>query len=148
MPSVCVLCSTGCGIEIGVREGRMVGVRGRAGDRVSRGRLGPKGLHGWEANDSSDRLTRPLVRRDGTLRPTSWAEALGLIVERTPEAFVFDAEGKLVYHGTIDDNAEDASEVKQRFLGDALEAVATGKPVETKQTKALGCTIKYYDTPA
>ena len=40
---------------------------GRADDRVNRGRLGPKGLHGWEANDSPDRLTRPLVRRGGTL---------------------------------------------------------------------------------
>jgi anaerobic selenocysteine-containing dehydrogenase len=100
VPSVCVLCSTGCGIEIGVREGRMVGVRGRAGDRVSRGRLGPKGLHGWEANDSSDRLTRPLVRRDGTLRPTSWAEALGLIVERTREVKRQYGAGALAFYNS------------------------------------------------
>ena len=79
-------------------------------------------------------------------RGSKVARAFG--AERTPEAFVFDADGKLVYHGTIDDNAEDASDVKQHFLGDALEAVATGKPVGTKETKALGCTIKYYDTPA
>lgn len=44
--SVCVLCSTGCGIDIGVRHGRIVGVRGREVDRVNHGRLGPKGLHG------------------------------------------------------------------------------------------------------
>lgn len=70
------------------------------------------------------------------------ARAFG--AERTPEAFVFDAAGKLVYHGTIDDNAEDANQVKQHYLADALEAVATGKPVGLAETKALGCSIKFY----
>ena len=45
--SACVLCSNGCGLDIGVEGGRIVGVRGRALDTVNRGRLGPKGLHGW-----------------------------------------------------------------------------------------------------
>jgi anaerobic selenocysteine-containing dehydrogenase len=57
--SACVLCSNGCGLDIGVAGGRIVGVRGRAGDRVNHGRLGPKGLHGWQANNARDRLTRP-----------------------------------------------------------------------------------------
>src|SRR4051794_276873 len=45
--SCCVLCSNGCALDIGVKDDRIVGVRGRQGDRVNRGRLGPKGLHGW-----------------------------------------------------------------------------------------------------
>src|SRR5579871_6380108 len=60
--SCCVLCTNGCGLEVGVKDGRIVGVRGRADDRVNHGRLGPKGLHCWEANASADRLTRPLIR--------------------------------------------------------------------------------------
>ena len=52
-------------------------MRGRAGDRVNHGRLGPKGLFGWQASGSSDRLTRPLVREGGGWsRPTGtrrWA---------------------------------------------------------------------------
>src|SRR4051795_9016188 len=85
VPSACVLCSNGCGLEIGVRDGKIVGVRGRAGDRVNRGRLGPKGLHGWEANNSPDRLMRPLVKRMGQLQPVSWDDAMDLIVQRTME---------------------------------------------------------------
>jgi hypothetical protein len=61
---------------------------------------------------------------------------------RTPEAFLFDAEGKLVYHGTVDDNAHHEDEVTQRWLHDAVEAVAAGKPVPTAETKAMGCGIK------
>jgi anaerobic selenocysteine-containing dehydrogenase len=83
VPSACVLCSNGCGLDIAVSEGRIVGVRGREHDRVSRGRLGPKGLHGWRANNASDRLTSPLVRRNGALEAVSWEEALGLVVERS-----------------------------------------------------------------
>ncbi len=57
--SCCVLCANGCALDIGVKDGKMVGVRGRAVDRVNCGRLGPKGLYGWRANHSPDRLTRP-----------------------------------------------------------------------------------------
>ena len=41
--SACLLCSNGCGCDIAVKDGRMVGVRGRAGDTVNHGRLGPRG---------------------------------------------------------------------------------------------------------
>src|ERR671927_1633440 len=81
--SACVLCSNGCGVDIAVKDGRIVGVRGRAGDRVNHGRLGPKGLYGWQANNASDRLTRPLVRRDGRLVETDWDTAMNLVVDRT-----------------------------------------------------------------
>jgi len=86
VPSVCVLCSTGCGLDVGVAGGTIVGVRGRATDRVNHGRLGPKGLHGWEANASVDRLTTPLIRRGGRLEPATWDEAMALIVERSKDA--------------------------------------------------------------
>lgn len=62
---------------------------------------------------------------------------------RTPEAFLFDASGKLVYHGTIDDNAKEPKRVKARYLRDALQALTSGKQVAVKETKALGCSIKF-----
>ncbi len=69
------------------------------------------------------------------------AKAFG--ATRTPEAYLFDAQGRLVYHGTIDDNVKDASAVKERYLADAVDAVAAGKEVARKETKALGCGIKF-----
>src|SRR4051812_17635176 len=81
--SACVLCSNGCGIDIGVKQGRIVGVRGRAIDPVNKGRLGPKGLNAWEANHSPERLTVPLIRKQGSFEETTWDEAMDLIVRRT-----------------------------------------------------------------
>ena len=79
--SACVLCSNGCGCDIAVKDGRMVGVRGRPTDVVNHGRLGPKGLYGstpWAS--SADRLTRPLVREAGRLVETDWDTAMGRVV--------------------------------------------------------------------
>ena len=81
--SACVLCSNGCGMDIAVAGGRIVGVRGRGHDRVNHGRLGPKGLFGWQANHAADRLTRPLVRERGELVETDWDTAMDRIVECT-----------------------------------------------------------------
>src|SRR5215472_1018139 len=53
---------------------------------------------------------------------------------RTPEAFLFDASGKLVYHGTVDDSPRDAAAVKDAYLKDAVNAVSTGKTVTTAET--------------
>ncbi|RII17925.1 Nitrate reductase [Streptomyces sp. YIM 130001] len=84
--SACLLCSNGCGLDIAVRDGRMVGVRGRAGDEVNRGRLGPKGLFGWQGQQSGDRLRRPQIRNaEGWLRETDWDTAMSLIVRRSQE---------------------------------------------------------------
>ncbi len=80
--SACVLCSNGCGCEIAVKNGAMVGVRGRATDVVNHGRLGPKGLYGSTAwATSPDRLTRPLVREGGRLDATDWDTAMARIVD-------------------------------------------------------------------
>ena len=60
----------------------------------------------------------------------------------TPEAFLFDKDGKLVYHGAIDDS-QDASAVKAHFLQDAITASTAGQPVANKETKFVGCGIKF-----
>ncbi|PJJ60860.1 molybdopterin oxidoreductase family protein [Hymenobacter chitinivorans] len=96
--SACVLCSNGCGLDIGVKDGRIVGVRGRAQDRVNHGRLGPKGLHGWQANHSPDRLTTPLIRRHGQLQPATWDEAMSLIVDTSKQLIREHTAGALGFY--------------------------------------------------
>jgi len=75
---------------------------------------------------------------DGT---SDVARAFGAKV--TPEAFVFDASGKLVYHGTVDDSPNDAAAVKSDWLRNAVNAVSEGQAVTEAETKAMGCSIKY-----
>ena len=62
--------------------------------------------------------------------------------KRTPEVFVVTPDGKLKYHGRIDDNSEDAAKVTSPDLKNALDSLLAGKPLEKAETKAFGCTIK------
>ena len=80
-----VLHSNGDAMDIAVKDGRIVGVRGRAEDRINHGRLDPKDLYGWQANNSGDRLVRPLVREGGRLVESYWDTAMGRIVQRSKE---------------------------------------------------------------
>ena len=98
VPSACVLCSNGCGLDIAVAGGRMVGVRGRADDRVNHGRLGPKGLFGWQANRAADRLTRPLVREGGELVERDWDTAMDRVVERSRQQLDTSGPGSIGFY--------------------------------------------------
>lgn len=81
-----------------VAGGRMVGARGRPGDRVNRGRLGPKDLFGWHANHAPDRLTTPLIRGDGHLVARDRDTAMARIVARAEELPGEDGPGALVLY--------------------------------------------------
>ena len=63
------------------------------------------------------------------------ADAFGAM--RTPECYLFDKSGKLVYHGAIDDNPSDASRVNRGHLKEAINEATTGKDVSVKNLKAL-----------
>ena len=71
---------------------------------------------------------------------SSLADAFG--ANRTPECFLFDGSGKLVYHGAIDDNPNDAGAVSRKHLRVAIDEVLGGKEVTLKQSRSVGCGIK------
>ncbi|MGA8115432.1 MAG: nitrate reductase, partial [Actinocatenispora sp.] len=98
--SASLLHSNGDAMDIAVRNGRMVGVRGRVADRVNRGRLGPKDLFGWQANASPDRLRRPLVRDGGRLVECDWDTAMGRVVTRSDELLAERGPGSIGFYTT------------------------------------------------
>jgi hypothetical protein len=61
---------------------------------------------------------------------------------RTPQCFLFDGRGELIYKGAIDDNVKDPSAVKSAYLKDAISALLRNETPRTQQTKSIGCTIK------
>lgn len=62
--------------------------------------------------------------------------------QKTPEIYVLDPKGTLLYRGRIDETHEEPENVKSPDLINALEAILAGKPVPAAETKAFGCTIK------
>lgn len=60
---------------------------------------------------------------------------------KTPECFLFAAAGNLVYHGAVDDSKK--GDVKDPYLRNALDALLAGKEIALKETKFVGCGIKF-----
>ncbi len=75
----CRFCGTGCGVMVGVKAGRVVAVAGDRENPVNKGLLCVKGYHLPAILYGNDRLTHPLVKKNGKFKQVSWEEALGLI---------------------------------------------------------------------
>jgi len=84
-PSICSLCSMGCNVREDTRENRLLRVVGLENTRVNDGWLCDRGQFGYDYVNSPERLTAPLVRRDGELEPASWEEAYQFLATRLRE---------------------------------------------------------------
>src|SRR4051812_8440557 len=79
---ICPLCEATCGLTLTISDGRVTGARGDREDVFSKGFICPKGASFAELDNDPDRLTRPLVRRDGQLTEATWDEAYAVIADR------------------------------------------------------------------
>jgi anaerobic selenocysteine-containing dehydrogenase len=82
IPTTCGYCSVGCGMLVGVREGKAVAVRGNPAHPVNLGKLCPKGLSEHHTLQTKDRAVRPLLKRDGKFQPVTWDHALDTMVSK------------------------------------------------------------------
>ncbi|MDR1962065.1 MAG: formate dehydrogenase subunit alpha [Gracilibacteraceae bacterium] len=80
--TTCPFCGTGCGFDLNVKNGRVIGVTSAANAPVNGRSLCVKGRFGTDLIHSPQRLTRPLIRRDGVLQEAEWHEAFDLIAAR------------------------------------------------------------------
>ncbi len=110
--STCGYCSVGCGMQLGVRDGKVVTVRGDPDHPVNLGKLCPKGLAEHYAIDADGRAKYPLLRKNGQLTRIDWNEAIHTLVERFRE-------------------------VQQKYGPESLGIISTGQLV-TEEFYALG----------
>jgi assimilatory nitrate reductase catalytic subunit len=80
--TTCGYCSVGCGIEIGVKDGRAVASRPDASHPVNRAKLCPKGLSEHYTIGADNRARYPLLRKNGKLTRVDWDEALQTMIDR------------------------------------------------------------------
>lgn len=89
----CRFCGTGCHVQVGVQNNRVVAIAGDQKAEVNKGLLCVKGYHVGLALYGKDRLTRPLMRKNGQLVPITWDQALEVIADR----IVADPAGFAMY---------------------------------------------------
>ena len=85
VPTTCPYCGVGCGLNLVVRNDKLVGVEPYRRTPVNEGKLCPKGNTCWEFVQSPDRLTKPLIKKGEKFEEASWDEALDLIAKKFRE---------------------------------------------------------------
>lgn len=83
--TICTHCSNGCKTTLGVRNGDIMRANNRDHSGINGEFLCVKGRYGFDFNEHPDRLTTPLVRANGELKPVSWAIALATVAKRFME---------------------------------------------------------------
>jgi predicted molibdopterin-dependent oxidoreductase YjgC len=100
--TTCPYCGVGCQLDLHIRDGIVFRAAAPFDAAPNYGNLCVKGRFGHDYLWHSDRLTTPLIRRDGALLPATWDEALDLITSRLmdikaesgPDAIAFLASAK------------------------------------------------------
>ncbi len=93
----CRFCGTGCHVQVGVKQGKVVAIAGDQAAEVNRGLLCVKGYHVGLALYGQDRLTEPLLRDGNGFKRISWDAALDVIAERVqknPKGFAIYGSGQ------------------------------------------------------
>ncbi|MDP2952822.1 MAG: molybdopterin-dependent oxidoreductase, partial [Chloroflexota bacterium] len=83
--TTCSYCGVGCQLELNIKDNRMVKVYGVEDAPANRGHLCVKGRFGFDYVHHPERLTTPLIKRNGKFEPASWDEALNLVAARLKE---------------------------------------------------------------
>ena len=87
VPTTCPYCGVGCGLNLVVNDGKLVGVEPLKRTPVNEGKLCPKGATCWEFVQSPDRLTKPLIKKNGKFEEATWDEALDLVASKFKETY-------------------------------------------------------------
>ncbi len=93
----CRFCGTGCGVMVGVKNGRVVAVQGDLENPVNKGLLCAKGYHTALILYGKDRLRTPMIRKGEKLEPATWDEALDKIADHImehPQTFAIYGSGQ------------------------------------------------------
>src|SRR5262245_60402003 len=96
----CRFCGVGCGLLVGISNGRAVAVKGDPASPVKRGLACVKGYHSVMALYGKDRLTRAMVRKDGKLTPVPMKEALDLVAAKMAETIKSRGKDAVAMYGS------------------------------------------------
>ena len=113
----CRLCGVGCGLLIGIENGRAVAVKGDADSAVSKGLACAKGYYSVQALYGRDRITRAMIRREGALVAVPIGEALDLVASRLRETIQQHGKDSVAVYGSAQWTIPDAYVASKLFKG-------------------------------
>ncbi|GAB4345628.1 MAG: nitrate reductase [Desulfobulbaceae bacterium] len=125
----CRFCGAGCTVMAGIKDGRMVAVKGDPDSRINFGRLCMKGYSLPHIMYGKDRLTKPLVRQaDGSYKSVSWDAALDLVADTFADLVKKEGPDAVAWYGSGQNTTQEAFAANKLFKGIIGTANVEGNP--------------------
>ncbi len=140
--SVCRYCGTGCGLYVGVENGQVTQVKGDP-DNHNKGLLCVKGFLLPQILRTPDRVTQPLIRKDGKLTPATWDEALDLVAQKFREAIAEHGPQSVAFYGSGQGLTEETYAANKLFKAGLRTNNVDGNP-RTCMASAVGGYLSTY----
>ncbi|PJA95688.1 MAG: nitrate reductase catalytic subunit [Ignavibacteriales bacterium CG_4_9_14_3_um_filter_34_10] len=115
--SVCRFCGVGCGVMLGVKDGKPLGIKGDKENTINAGLLCVKGFYLHKVITAKNRLLYPLIRKNGKLERASWDEALNLVAGKFKEILEKNGPDALAYYGSGQAETEESYLAGKLFRG-------------------------------
>ncbi|MCD6390189.1 MAG: nitrate reductase, partial [Desulfobulbaceae bacterium] len=126
----CRLCGVGCRLELGVKNGNPVALRGVPESRTNFGYVCMKGMKFWKFMQHKDRLTKPLYRAKKTdkFKEISWDEALDIAAEKFADSVTKHGNDSVAYYGSGQAQTEETYLFQKVFRGGLQTNNVEGNP--------------------
>lgn len=115
--SVCRLCGVGCGVMLGVKDGKPFGIRGDKENTINSGLLCVKGFYLNKMITAKNRLLYPMIRKNGKLIRATWDEALDLVASKFTEIKEKHGPNALAFYGSGQAETEETYVANKLFKG-------------------------------
>lgn len=126
--SVCRFCGTGCGVMLGVKNRKLVSLRGDSKHPTTKGLVCAKALFLPKVVHSPDRLTRPLVRKEGRLQEATWEEAMEAVCDGFAKVIREKGPQAVAYYGSGQAMTEESYLANRLFKGGIGSNNVEGNP--------------------
>jgi nitrate reductase NapA len=126
---VCRFCGTGCGVFVGVKNGRVIAIKGNPDAKTNFGFLCVKGSMIPKFIYNPDRLTHPLIRnKDGVLERATWDKALTLITDKMKDYHTRFGKDSVAYYGSGQCTTEESYTFNKLWKGGFASNQVEGNP--------------------
>ena len=126
--TVCRYCGVGCGVLLGVKDGKPFGIKGDKECPVNNGILCVKAFYLHRIINAKNRLLHPLVRKNGKLEKASWDEAMDLVASKFKAILAKEGPNSLAFYGSGQAQTEETYLAQRLFKGYIGTNNADGNP--------------------
>ncbi len=125
---LCRFCGTGCGVYVGVKNGKAVAIKGNPEAMTNFGYLCIKGFLGYKSMYHKDRLKYPMIRKGGKFKRVSWDEALDTVAKKFKEYHKKYGKDSVAYYGSGQCTTEESYTFNKLWKGGFRSNMVEGNP--------------------